>query len=534
MAAGLQSCPSEILNIIIDHLVITIGPKAVFLRTVNRAFDSAILDAICVRQVIDSKDIWWAMSSAIQGRIAEVKSRSAEAASEDWLSVIASVNRALDTLTGETDEKLLKQRHEAVAETVYRGINPPDKVCDAKWEAQNLLSGAIIIGSLPIVKSILASRREPSNSLPEVNGATPYFGRPLVLAAGWGNLEIVRYLLDSGARSDTICSCSTFRGDVTPIHEDWNPKADSALWGVRFGNGHPATAPSALRAAVLGGHGDIVRILLQPEYRLPPSKTEYLAAIVAAARLDLDLIQIMLDAIGKSLSDFPGLGQEMMWEAIKYGREDVAQMLLDKGAADVNPYVYGPSAHIYGTPLQYAALIGSTNMMRFFLERGAIVNVIEKASCVLQPIEGAAQCGHVEGIDMLLEQGAEPVDALRSAAKSGQLHVVRLLLDKFPDLIQRNKGEIGRSAVFWALTRKNLAVLTLLVERGASLNEGYENPPEGLPINMIKGGYGSWVVNHLISLGAEETDVDTLEESYFPSVRGVRVREHTWQWAGKY
>jgi len=182
----LQAFPNEIFNYIIERLVIKIGiQKAVLLRTVNRSFNAAILEAICVSQVVDIYDpatpnLWRSMGSTLRGKVFVVKSLSTEATSKTHLSVIANVNLKLDTLAGESDEKTTKCRHESVAQAVglmhcvSRWGKEP---VDAKLEAQNLLSGAIIIGSLPLVKSLLASK-ESSPALADVNGVTPYFGRP--------------------------------------------------------------------------------------------------------------------------------------------------------------------------------------------------------------------------------------------------------------------------------------------------------------------------------------------------------------------
>ena len=68
---------------------------------------------------------------------------------------------------------------------------------DDKMKAQNLLCGAIVAGDLVLVQSLLRGSQSPTTVV--VNKESPYFGRPLHLAAAWGHLEIVQYLLDSGA-----------------------------------------------------------------------------------------------------------------------------------------------------------------------------------------------------------------------------------------------------------------------------------------------------------------------------------------------
>jgi hypothetical protein len=48
---GLQTLSNDLIDIIVQHLVVKIGNyKAVLLRTVNRAFHAAILEAICVKK----------------------------------------------------------------------------------------------------------------------------------------------------------------------------------------------------------------------------------------------------------------------------------------------------------------------------------------------------------------------------------------------------------------------------------------------------------------------------------------------------
>ena len=62
-------------------------------------------------------------------------------------------------------------------------------------EALNLLSGAAIIGNLSVLESLLG-RSESSSASVDTNDVTPHFHSPLTLAAAWGHLDIVRYLLD--------------------------------------------------------------------------------------------------------------------------------------------------------------------------------------------------------------------------------------------------------------------------------------------------------------------------------------------------
>ncbi|KAK6844348.1 hypothetical protein PG995_014458 [Apiospora arundinis] len=131
---GLQSIPNEVFDLIVEPLVVAIGiRKAVRLRTVSREFDTAILHAMCDRQVVDIHDpatpgLHRRIGPELRGRIIAVKSRSAAAGDNpaSYLAVVARVNQVLDSLIEEDDPESQRRRHEAIAASalpIYR-INP--------------------------------------------------------------------------------------------------------------------------------------------------------------------------------------------------------------------------------------------------------------------------------------------------------------------------------------------------------------------------------------------------------------------------
>ena len=525
----LQAFPGEIFNTVIEHLVIAVGiQKAVILRTVNQAFDAAILQAICISQVVDIDDpatprLASDMVPTLRGKIIAVKSHFADPASKSYLYVVAQVNRTLDNLISETREELLKSRHESIAAAVNLVDSGP---IDAKLEAQNLLSGAAIIGDSSVIKSLLECD-ESSSASADVNGLTPYFHSPLTLAAGRGHFAIVCHLLEYGARLDSVA------GDWHEDHNltdqaDWNNQSEA----VRFLS-LSREPPSALRAAVLGGHGDIVHLLLRPQFRLPTTNIEYLRAVLAGAEAGrLDLIEALFKAIGKDLSDFTGLGREMIWAAIRCDQKEVVQMLLNSGV-DINAFPYPDMRRHHGT-LQIAASLGNTSMVRFLIERGADVSLDTFNDRVGNlPIEGASLCGQEEVVQLLIGHGAEPVKAFLSAAEGGQPRVLKSLLSRFPDLPYREGGEIGQRAFYKAMFTSNLTAMAILVEAGVPLNDGYESS-SALPLNIAKQVSGAWVIKYLISLGAQDTNKEAAASVSESTVRGVRVSERTWEWVSKY
>ncbi|KAI0106704.1 hypothetical protein F4814DRAFT_68218 [Daldinia grandis] len=199
--------PTIVFTLVIEYLVLTVGIyKAVRLRLVNTLFNSEILFAICNTQVVDIDDlatlcVSWTMPPSLKARILLHRSRSGKGNQDSYVTTIASVNKAIDLLIQHQTEEGQKKQHQIIAEAICTmhpySIRRWQRAVKIKinMEAQNILSAAIVLGNLPLVKSLL----EAPDTLAKVNDETPYFGRPLQLAAVWGHLHIFRYLIDRGA-----------------------------------------------------------------------------------------------------------------------------------------------------------------------------------------------------------------------------------------------------------------------------------------------------------------------------------------------
>ena len=481
------------------------------------------------------------MPRLLVGRILLVNSSSPKAKQNKVYATLARVNHAIDCLTM-PDEKRRVEQHQMISEamsfrslTSYTRMNTIDQQVDPKTEAQNVLSGAIIIGDLPLVTSLLSSA-SPLDLATAANTESPYFSRPLQLATACGHVDIVRYLLECGADPHASTDPNLNRREDD---NKWDPSGRLAL-GDRYDC--RSTRGSALRVAVLGGHEDIVRLLLYPEYRLSPTKAEYFRAIVAGARGGhINLIRLLIETAGQeNVSKFEDLEQEILWEAARHNQYEVVQMSQDNGInVNVAPY---PSCRGYGNALCIAASRGHTNIVRLLLERGADVNL--EINNHGYAIEDAAVGGHEEVVEMLLDRGANLDRALVSAAGSGQVRLVRHLLGKDVNLLTHKwlhgSETVGMEALRHAILCKNPTVISLLVDAGAPLNDGYA-APDLLPIVMAKMFAAEWIVKFLLSIGAadQEVDEDMCEDSESPNgsfLKGLRVRvtKRTWEWIGKY
>lgn len=80
-------------------------------------------------------------------------------------------------------------------------------------------------------------------------------------------------------------------------------------------------------------------------------------------------------------------------------------------------------------------------------------------------------------------------------------------------------------------------------EAGVSLYEGFRSLGGMLPVTLAKPQSSRWIVDLLLSLGAEDCEVEegdiranedwesfTSETEPLRTIRGVRVSKRTWQW----
>ena len=89
---------------------------------------------------------------------------------------------------------------------------------------------------------------------------------------------------------------------------------------------------SPLCTAVLGGHENIVSLLLEPEYRVSTPSIEYALAIVSGVRRGrLHIFEKLIPSVDKSLSDLLGLQELMLWKAARHEPTAVVEMVRKSG-----------------------------------------------------------------------------------------------------------------------------------------------------------------------------------------------------------
>ena len=150
------------------------------------------------------------------------------------------------------------------------------------------------------------------------------------------------------------------------------------------------------------------------------------------------------------------------------GHGDMMRLLLSKGA-------HASKAAKDGcTPLHLAAEEGKYDAVQVLVDAGADINQADNDG--MTPLHRAAVNGHVAIVKYLIRKGAEKdiVDRLKSssplwfAAAHGQAEVVKVLAQSGADV--EKLGHMGLSPLLVAILGDHLAVVQLLVEKGADPN----------------------------------------------------------------
>ena len=157
----------------------------------------------------------------------------------------------------------------------------------------------------------------------------------------------------------------------------------------------------------------------------------------------------------------------LLVEAIKKGRVDILELLLDRGA-DINAV-----GGTFGTALATAALLGEEEVVSLLVDRGADINAVGGTHGTA--LATAAFSGEKGVVSQLLGLGADINSvcgaygsALASATYEGNKEIILLLLGRGAD-INMVGGTYG-TALATAAASGNQEIMQLLLDQGADIN----------------------------------------------------------------
>ncbi|RAO73291.1 uncharacterized protein BHQ10_009303 [Talaromyces amestolkiae] len=517
----LGDLPRELILMILEHLANSIGLlKAVRLRVVSKMFNDIITYIVSspdyMRKSLRSQHYnrYAEMSASLRARILLSGSYSVARCRTRTFLAISYVSTRLAELTRANNDQAVRIRKKialAAAQSgnpEYHDLYKDDTIKGEKTQRQNLVSGAIIMGDLPLTIYLFKEFGESVG----VNKKSEYFGRPLHLAAAWGHMEIVQYLLSNGADALRIVAMTKNDFDhCSDIHHVY-------LWS-RHVDRSPDGSP--LRAAVLSGHEDIVQLFLQPEYNIwPKFRPEYYRAILAATRSGHErILDMLFDAADLDLDKIGKFKSQMLIEAVRHDRRNIVHRLLEAGT-DINfaPRYLLPR-RLHGTALHIAAAHNRTAMIRLLLNAGSSTEIMERgdAKC-FTPIETAAQYGHTESVSIFIEYGGNPNLVFYAAT-----------CDHWTP---------GREAMAQAIMAHNPTTIRWLLAKGVPIGMAPDEAPHEVRYSrFLYPKLLPWIKEFVLSLTEGRDPRYNYWNSYgfAPESRfGIHIGEDTWEWFGKY
>lgn len=201
-------------------------------------------------------------------------------------------------------------------------------------------------------------------------------------------------------------------------------------------------------------------------------------ALVLAARAgDHRRVRELLGADASTANASGAGARTALHEAAERNDRLLAEMLLDAGADPERETEWGD------TPLEWAGLIGATDVALLLLERGAGRYDLVTAAGIgrLDDVRRFLRTGETTGRPRSRQEDAARTagwrpdcarvrgdvlsDALVLACRNGHLDVAKLLLAERADVDAR--GFFGAPAIHWAAIHGHDAVVDLLLENGA-------------------------------------------------------------------
>ncbi|MBN2891701.1 MAG: ankyrin repeat domain-containing protein [Bacteroidales bacterium] len=431
------------------------------------------------------------------------------------------------------------------------------------------LAQAIKTGSLSKVKKLLSGDIDINNT------AGGYCETPLILACYHKNYNITKEIISAGAninqkiadgKTALITACDSYQGDSVLVAK----LVKLLLENGAKPNQNGKDKDGAIHYAAMYGHFEAVKLLIEYKANIN-SKGAYgrTALIYASASSgSLEIVKLLIEN-GANIKAKNDAGENALFDLItrEKANTEVADFLIEKGI-NINL-----SIKSYGTALHWAAFCGRLNIVKLLLDKGAkfntkndlgntplrqamsqhktdivkflfrkgaktetegfmgwsvleyavekndldfVVEIIiklkkDKEKLPIQALKEAARKGNLPAVKILLEAGIPTEDEtsndetpLMKAAYYGKLDVVNFLLEKGANI--KAKDYRGNTALLHAAWSGHTNVVAELLKKGAKVNEKNKLNWNALMQACIEGHYGT--AKLLLEKGSPTDEID--------------------------
>lgn len=304
---------------------------------------------------------------------------------------------------------------------------------------------------------------------------------PLLSAARAGHTEMVKFLLEKGAKiladnygeTPLHSAAKSGHSEIVKLLLEYGADINAKL--SKYENYTP------LYCSIQKGHLDVTRLLLDNDANVNlccGSHDTESALSCAVKRNCSESVKLLLEQnVNKIVPN-----SDLILHAIKNNNKEIVESLLTLGA-DVNQ-LYSPyfSCNDEKTPLYEAVTNGSLDIVRLLLDQGADINSKIKTSDGL--LAEAVRRQDEAMIDLLLDSGVDVNAKPKSSSRPALYHALekkcfaltkRLLdiganvNDTFPVLQWREYTE--ESALHYAVTNNDIEFVELLIDYGAEVDK---------------------------------------------------------------
>jgi len=292
-------------------------------------------------------------------------------------------------------------------------------------------------GTVATLKAILTHVSDPDYiNLISNSGFTS-----LIIASAHGHADAVEYLLDNGAKADTV-------------HEN---------------------RVTALMYAAAAGHLDVMKILIgKGGADLEFKHTNGGTALLEASTAGMYEAIVLLVESGSNVDFMDDDGVNPLMAIAAQGNAKAQEFILGelkkvKSEAEATEYI-NLFAHSGGSAVMFAAAGGHVECAKQLMDLGAEINAIARN-----------KDGYLEKLQKMIEEGqvqeedphVDGVTALHVASEGGHLEMVNVLLEAGVELSLVHLDDGNRSPLVLAVSGNHGDVAKVLVQAGADPNTPY-------------------------------------------------------------